>query len=72
MSRLVGSDSRYFEVVPHAEVRGENVLAEFVYSISERGWIRRRDWDFVTVHTALLRYEEEQWGGGLAQDAEGH
>ena len=41
MSRLVGPDSRYFEIVPHAEVRGENVLAEFVYSVSERGWVRR-------------------------------
>ena len=33
MSRLVGPDSRYFEIMPHVEVRGENVLAEFVYSI---------------------------------------
>ena len=56
MSRLVGPDRRNSEIVPHAEVRGENVLAEFVYSISERGWVRRRDWDFATVHMALLRY----------------
>ncbi len=72
MIRLEGPDSRYFEIVPHAQVRGENVLAEFVYSICEGGWVRRRNWDFATVHMALLHYEEEQLGGGLAEDSEGH
>ena len=69
MSRLVGPDSRYFEIVPHEDVRGENVLSEFVYSMSESGWIRHRDWDFATVYTALLRYEEEQRGARSRQPA---
>ena len=56
--RLEGPDRRYFEIVPHADVKGENVLAEYVASISA-GWVRVRDWDFATVDMALRQGETD-------------
>lgn len=64
MSRLEGTDMRYFEVVPHPEVRGEKVLAEFVYSPID-GMQPRKYWDFDDVYNAMRRYEHEQQGARL-------
>ena len=54
MAILEGLDKRYFEIIPHPDLKGENVLAEIVPSIIE-GDVLRRYWTFEELYEALER-----------------
>ena len=57
MSRLEGLDRRHFKIVTDSAVKGENVLALFVPSFSEGGYVKVGSWTFEEVNEALERYE---------------
>ena len=53
MAILEGTDKRYFEIVT---LGGESVLALFVGSISEGGYVLVDSWNFAEVEEALKRH----------------
>ena len=60
MARLEGTDKRYFEIIPHPEVKGENVLALMVSSISVGGDVLYKYWTYAEVEEALDPYGVEE------------
>ena len=57
MAILQGTDMRYFKIVPHPKVKGEKVLAQFVYTPIKRGYVMTGCWSFEDVYQALENYK---------------
>ena len=64
MATLEGTDKRHFRIVPHPTVKGENVLGEFVASLSAGGkYVCCRYWTFGEVYEALEHSKRAQAQG---------